>query len=460
MDKNASGKIKYYGKILKRYQNVVDFYTSSQKLLKNMPKDLSYEDSVIYETSVLVTAPVLISYVIYILKDAQRRGIQRLYFLSRDGYIMYKIAEVICNKYKIKIDCRYLYVSRLVLREPLYFIDKNEAMKYFCEYGVRVSPKIVLKRAGISCEMQDKILNEIDVKFKEKLLTKDELIILGEKLKNNECFIKEALEHSKSKYKIIYEYFVQEGLTENRDYAIVDVGWLGSMQRNIRQILSYAGDNRTLCGYYFGMFENGKVEDGEYNCFYFSKEFNSSRRVFFNNNLFECMCSANHGMTVGYKKNNNNSISAVFSNQELKWNVNLQLNTVEKFTELFVSENEWNNILIDKLSNLTQKLLKSFMIFPSIHEATVYGSIPFADDPSESYMLNLAEKLTNEELWQYNIFYKIYRNIFLKNKQIKYNESFWINGTIKLSNISCKKLFNLSCLVCEYLHYLKLNKVN
>lgn len=56
MDKNVSKKIKYYGKILKRYQNVVDFYTSSQKLLKNMPKNLSYEDSVIYETSVLVTA--------------------------------------------------------------------------------------------------------------------------------------------------------------------------------------------------------------------------------------------------------------------------------------------------------------------------------------------------------------------------------------------------------------------
>ncbi|OOM16518.1 hypothetical protein [Clostridium saccharobutylicum] len=461
MDKNASGKIKYYGKILKRYQNVVDFYTSSQKLLKNMPKDLSYEDSVIYQTSLFVTAPVLTSYILYILKDAQKRGMQKLYFLSRDGYVMYKIAKVICEKYNIEIECKYIYVSRLVLRAPLYLIDEKEAMERFCECGAQISAKVVLERAGIKNEVQNKILNDLNMKFKEKSLNKVELKELGQILKENELFVKEARDYAQKQYENIYDYFIQEGLNEDKTYAIVDTGWMGSMQRHINQILSYSGIDITMHGYYFGMFEKGKKEDGEYNCFYFSKEYKGYRRVLFNNNLFECMCSANHGMTIGYYRNDHGTIMPIFNEYKAKWNVSLQLKTVEHFAEIFVNSNKWINISAKQLSTLVEKLLIRFMIFPSFDEAFVYGHIPFCDDSTESYMINLADMLTKDELWKYSIFYKIYKKIFLKNEEEKFHESFWINGTIQLVDVPYKRLINLNCILSEYIHYLILkNKSN
>lgn len=453
MENSDLRKRRYYEKILNRYKNIIDFYTCQQTMMKNMPTNLSYEDSVIYKTSVSVTAPTLISYIIYILEDSKKCGLKRLYFLSRDGYIMYKIAKILCSYYKINIECRYLYVSRRTLRAPLYLIDEEEAMKYFCEGGAKISARVILQRAGISEEFQDKILDELGIEFRDKPLTDDSLNILGEKLRRNKCFVDEALNYAKVNYSGIYEYFFQEGLFDKTNYAIVDTGWIGSMQRHLRQILSYSGMNRIMSGYYFGMFKDGKKEDGKYNCFYFSANFNSSRRVFFNNSLFECMCSANHGMTIGYNKNDKGIIQPIFKDYQRKWNVVLQLQTIEQFVEVFVKINELMNIRIFELPKLVKKLVTSFMVFPNKDEADVYGSIPFCDDSTEGYMISLANVLNKNQLRQYNMFYKVYKKIFLKGRQEKVTGSFWINGTIQLTDISHKKLFNLNCIVCEYIHY-------
>ncbi|AJH01822.1 hypothetical protein LF65_05300 [Clostridium beijerinckii] len=456
MENSDCRKRKYYEEVLRKHKNAADFYTVHKSMFKNMPDKLNNKDSIIYGTSISVIAPTLISYVLHVLQNSKKRGLERLYFLSRDGYIMYRIAIILCDYYKIDIECKYLYVSRRTLRAPLYSIDSDEAMKYFCENGARISARVILKRAGISNNNEDRILDKLNIKFKDKPLNEYDLTILGKKLRENKQFMEEALNYSKLSYNNISEYFLQEGLFDKKAYAIVDSGWIGSMQRNIRQILSYRGINKRMLGYYFGMYKDGKEEDGEYNCFYFSNKYKSLSRVLFNNNLFECMCSANHGMTIGYSKNRQGLIEPILKEYHNKWNVDLQLETIIKFTEEFVKVNKLEDIRMGKLHNITKKLLVGLMMFPNISEASVYGSIPFCDDSTEGYMINLANILNKRELRQYNIVYKIYEKMFYKKRGIKLNESFWINGTIQIMDISHKKLFNLNCIICEYIHYLSI----
>ena len=54
-------------------------------------------------------APAYIPYVHFVLKTAKKRGIKTLYFLSRDSYILQKIAEQLPHE---GIELRYLFVSR------------------------------------------------------------------------------------------------------------------------------------------------------------------------------------------------------------------------------------------------------------------------------------------------------------------------------------------------------------
>ena len=66
------------------------------------------------------TAPVLLNYIWWILKEADKRKIDKLYFLARDGFIMQQIAVCLCEIFNLSIQCRYLYTSRAALRMPTY----------------------------------------------------------------------------------------------------------------------------------------------------------------------------------------------------------------------------------------------------------------------------------------------------------------------------------------------------
>ena len=50
--------------------------------------------------------PLLLNYVYWIIHEAERRGVETLYFLARDGYILQKIAIQICGREHIPISCK------------------------------------------------------------------------------------------------------------------------------------------------------------------------------------------------------------------------------------------------------------------------------------------------------------------------------------------------------------------
>ena len=456
MQKNVSENQKYYQQIAKKYRNKINFLKVQDYMRKNIDENYSEINKTIYFTSIMVIGPILLSYVVYILRDAEKRKVRKLYFLSRDGYILCKIAKILCVSYKLPIECEYLYVSRLALRAPLYYINKTEAIKYLCESSYKVTPNIILKRAGITEEKERIILNQINYKTENEILNEDEIHEFVQKLIENDIFDKEAYNYSKAKFNCISKYFKQEGLDSEKEYAIVDVGWMGSMQRHISEILSYMGIEKSLKGYYFGMFKNADYKNGEYNCFYFSKDKHSKNRVFFNNNLFECMCSANHGMTIDYQIMDNEKIIPILNEFKKEWNVDLQIDTIEKFTENFVMHNNWGDMDEKILIKIVKEISIKFMMFPDKIEAYAYGNIPFCDDPTESYKLKLAEALSKDELIKYNILYKVYKNLFFRSKESESNKSFWINGSIQLSEVKHKKMFSIFCILSEYLHYLKI----
>ena len=62
-------------------------------------------------------APIIVPYVYYVLEDARRRDINKLFFIARDGYILYLIAQVFAPLFP-GIGLHYLYASRKSLYLP------------------------------------------------------------------------------------------------------------------------------------------------------------------------------------------------------------------------------------------------------------------------------------------------------------------------------------------------------
>ncbi len=73
---------------------------------------------------------------------------------------------------------------------------------------------------------------------------------------------------------------------------------MGTVQKTLTALLNGRTDDNII-GYYFGLYRR---EDDNYKAFLFDVTDAYKYVPTFCNNLFECFCSAPHGMTTGYSE--------------------------------------------------------------------------------------------------------------------------------------------------------------
>lgn len=426
-----------YLSIVGRDSSLRDFYIASQYCLTCKPDRIkSFELSTLYETSVTAVGPILTAYIYWVLSSAKKDAHKTLYFLARDGKIMYEIAQILNDYFHFGLELRYLYVSRLSLRKALYFLDKLEAIQIICKDGLHISPAIVLMRTALPEYQQEKLLKELGFSSdsQHQPLSAEGLRRLQYQLSNNVLFDELMTSFSEEQLNIIRKYLIQEGLTEKSSFALVDSGWTGSMQHTICKILkSTSKCNITISGYYFGIQNLTAPEDGIYNCFYFTgKKKDSLRYIWFNNNLFEAWCMANHGMTIGYEATTT-KIIPVTKPYSIIWYENEQMDFVLQYARCWCSNFSGSfTPPIEELSRHIKPLIVRAITHPSRAEANVYGKIPFCDDSTESYLMPLAKTLSGKDLINNLLLFRIYHKYFSHSYKREFSESYWKEGTFAL----------------------------
>ena len=99
-----------------------------------------------------IFAPLMTAFTVWVLREAEARGIKRLYFLSRDGYLPYRTAIRLVKSCEFDIECRYLYCSRYSLRVPMYSENVDEALSHVTRGGIDVTFRKILLRSGFRAE--------------------------------------------------------------------------------------------------------------------------------------------------------------------------------------------------------------------------------------------------------------------------------------------------------------------
>lgn len=344
-----------------------------------------------------VISPVLMDYVEWVLEQAQKKGLHRLYFLARDGHILQQIAKKICNRRELNIECRYLYCSRFALRTAEYhLLSKEEILAMIGENSVECTPRIILERSHITEEQITAIARACNIDDLDKPIRDSERRTLVEQLGMSELFWEFLQQESQNTYANAMAYFEQEELLKG-DVVIVDSGWSGSMQRSLGRLLHSEGFVGRLEGFYFGMYLAPQSPgDGVYNTFYFNHQRKLADKAWFNNNLFECMLAAPHGMTLGYEKHNNTMgplLREKRSPEEIALVV-AQETGILRYADDYLSE-EGKCVLRTKRLSHCRELLRRCMVHPTRAEVLLLGNYRFCDDTTEGYFLPLAraEKL-------------------------------------------------------------------
>lgn len=337
-----------------------------------------------------VLPPIIADFSGWVLRSAAAKGIKRLYFLARDGYVINKTAAIIAEKYGIDIELRYLYCSRISLRNAALSNLGEEAYRYLLEGGFSVTPRVILGRLRLDGEQRENVYRDIGY-------TDDENTEMGKAAAANFCgrllksdvyngYIKSVSESCREN---AAAYLEQEGLMSDTPYGIVDSGWTGSMQRMLR-ILT----DRRQVGFYFGMYSRGSSEDGEFYTYLFDKDTSPFLVSKFNNNLFEAVCSAPHGMTEGYKRENGKIIPVLKEGGSL--NSGSELFLMQERLIYDYAEDKY--ILPPKEPAAEERrkyafpLLDRLMYKPDIKTAEIYGSLRFSDDAAELNSFPMADK--------------------------------------------------------------------
>lgn len=351
--------------------------------------------------------PAIYGYVMWIQEQLLTKKIDKVFFFSREGQFIKKAFDLIKTK---DFDEKYLYVSRRSLTVPAisYASSIDEFMKLRPIYG-RVKVKDQFPKLGLSesvfkkyCWYKDnrnKIFAEIPDETRSQII--------------EDMFVESKTE-AKTEMNSLVKYLEQEEVFGR--FAVVDLGWNGSMQRALQVVLNVNNIDNEMLGFFLAqrdeyyknmdfienygfLFDYGKVSDDE--------------NILLNSgtNLLEVLFSADHGTTLKYDIKNKKAVPVLadfeYSN-EIN-NIRECQDAALEFVRGFSKEKPCNITLKKYFYNM-------YMLFlnPTKEVIDLFGDMAYSDLNEKNMRLSPKTSLLNIKKWCSNFVYSGWKVAYLK----------------------------------------------
>ena len=182
-------------------------------------------------------ASTYIPFVKWTIETARKEGIKTLYFLSRDSYILLKIAESLPHE---GIELKYLYISRRSLMRPYMYNSSPENYLDIVDRHTLIG-RDVQHMLWQLLTTEEHLKERYSIEFGYKRISNKKQEIEFIDVLYNSKFSKDFQKEIKEESDTLIEYIRQEGVTETGCKAFVDVGWLGTSRLMINSILERNG---------------------------------------------------------------------------------------------------------------------------------------------------------------------------------------------------------------------------
>lgn len=323
--------------------------------------------------------PLLFGFVVWLKEEIKKEGIEDIFFLSRDGYILKKAFDII-NQKENGVNSHYFLASRKALRVPL--LADNISYSEFIKsnfWGQYVNVKEFCKEMGVAeyDGENEYIINNFDYAVSKNKLANDEVFqkvfaIMVEHIKERARFEKDAL----------LQYIKQEKIG-SRKSAIVDIGWHGNMQKNLQHHLERNVKHPQLVGFYIGVIpKDNQHENVRMKGFLFDdgKNFDLYRQEADINSLFEQIFMAPHGSVDNYMIDNDRNVSIKFCENEQKDEESIKvLSDYQKGGLKFIEEFLEYRDLIPINEVISAHGVFNQFLHPRYEETFNWGNIVFKD---------------------------------------------------------------------------------
>lgn len=388
---------------LERKQKLSAFYTNFTNRDNILDKyfNINNEEPTSFEDFILKNcATDFINYVYELIIDAYDKSIEAIYFLERDGNIFYEIFNILIDKITLfknlpKIDTYLVKISRkdsaclVNIENPYDVILRADEVNKPKEFTI----SHILGNFGLELDKLSEYINNHDNDINYFI--------------NN--YAKTFYPLIKTKQNTVLEYIKNNKMFNFNNIALCDIGWGGTIQKDIIATFKNLQIKKTIYGYYYG------ADLRTCNISKYVHGYHIAENLHFGYSLLEFLIKKYGDIPKNTILNNTYYLNSI------------SYNTILKQTDLFVINVNKYCLLPYIIKPYSQKKMIKFIKEPNINFLNMIRNVYFSLDRKigDSY-IKLIDKINNNE------------DIINMKKNAQ-----WVEGSIKYSNINNKNNFNI-----------------
>jgi len=256
----------------------------------------------------LLLAPALVTFTLHVLQEAQRQGLQRLFFLSREGLTFLKMYRRLVRAMGLGEAAPpgvYLGTSRIATFMPsMAELSLPELFRMWDQYD-RQSIRVLLRNLNLPGEVFLPLAERCGIADPDAPVEDPHADAAFQRFLHDPE-VQGAFTSCRDEVRGLMESYLRDkGMFGLKRVGIVDIGWKGSIQENIARTFAGRDDFPMLEGLYFAHYESGEPVPGSRLTGFFadtSRVHWTEEVVFRNGPVFEMFTSAPHGSVLTYAR--------------------------------------------------------------------------------------------------------------------------------------------------------------
>ena len=349
------------------------------------------------EVGCSLAGPILYLYVKWVISECVRKGINRLYFIARDGWILQQVADIVIKTGNYPIKTTYLYGSRKAWRLPAYEGD-IESFKEILR-GANLEEVFCLADLAGALQLEFEVLSRFlpkscnKIKRKERISRHQRDYICGQ-LAGNQAFRDFFTERQTGKKSLAIRYLQQVVDASDDKFAFVELYGTGLTQKCLVRLMEtfYTGEVKNFYFTFKGVQENSK-------CSFYNFYPNNLERCY----MIELLCRAPHGQTESYKEEAGFIQPALEQTEGEKikgYYLDEYRHAVLTYAEYMENAFCRNRLMCSAVLALVKKYIEVITTMPPQRIAKYFCHMPYSSSGRENGIVEFAPPVSPKQLRQ------------------------------------------------------------
>jgi FMN phosphatase YigB (HAD superfamily) len=397
------GNLNRFEEMLEAYAAATDGLSSvmagAARLARLQVPASTPREAALRDVAASVGGPAIASYVLWILLRAQAMRVRRLYFMARDGHIMLEMARRIAPALGLEIELKYLHGGRQAWFNATILETAPTDLFWAVDYGARDTTLAgFLARLDLAPSEIEEELAELG--FPRETWDAPQAAAGVESLwavPRHPPIRERLLQQSAARRAEVLGYFADEGLLQDDDWAVVDVGWSGRVLGAMNRILETRGGH-VPAAFFFARavdhVDHALRSDVPVHAWFSDYVEGTGMCGRVKELYLELFCGASQGVTTGFERvgGRHRPVHERDNPPLDAWGLAIVHDSMTAFADhLWLGD----GVLVDAdMRPAVADVLEAFVRTPSESEAAAWGAYPFEYGRTGVVTASIAEPYT------------------------------------------------------------------